>query len=342
MSIAEVLSKAARSDGGLRGANWSGGPLGGLRNKIINGDFDIWQRGASAVNISGYLADRWRTTASGATGLSVSRQDFVLGQTDVPGNPKHFYRLSFTAGNDYARTEQPIEDVRTLAGKAVTVTFWAKGTNPGGGKFYSYLGHDFGSGGSPSAGILTLEPHPFIVTNSWQKFSVVKQVPSIAGKTLGTDGNSRLFLSFGQFDDLSAAGWTLDLSHVSLVEGDATGEDDPFSPRHPQQELVLCQRYYQTLGANALIGVSSSTTAIRVVTPFPQMRARPTAALLDDTIAVMEEAVTKNSTASALDFITGNERCMRFNISGFTGLTLGKTVFTDNGGVDIIALDADL
>lgn len=32
---------------------------------------------------------------------------------------------------------------------------------------------------------------------------------------------------------------------VSLVEGDATSETDPFSPRHIQQELALCQRYYE-------------------------------------------------------------------------------------------------
>lgn len=27
---------------------------------------------------------------------------------------------------------------------------------------------------------------------------------------------------------------------------DATSETDPFSPRHPQQEFALCQRYYTT------------------------------------------------------------------------------------------------
>lgn len=37
----------------------------------------------------------------------------------------------------------------------------------------------------------------------------------------------------------------LEIAHVSLVEGDARSEDDPFSPRHIQQELALCQRYYE-------------------------------------------------------------------------------------------------
>lgn len=38
---------------------------------------------------------------------------------------------------------------------------------------------------------------------------------------------------------------------VSLVPGDATGEVNPFSPRHPQQELALCQRYFETGAAIA-------------------------------------------------------------------------------------------
>lgn len=33
-----------------------------------------------------------------------------------------------------------------------------------------------------------------------------------------------------------------------LVEGNASAETWPFGPRHPQQELALCQRYYETSG----------------------------------------------------------------------------------------------
>ena len=36
----------------------------------------------------------------------------------------------------------------------------------------------------------------------------------------------------------------MQIAHVSLVEGDATNEDDPFSQRHIQQEVALCQRYF--------------------------------------------------------------------------------------------------
>jgi hypothetical protein len=61
------------------------------RNKIINGNFDIWQRGTNQT-ANGYgSADRWACTSIGTT-KSISRQGFAPGQTEVPGNPKYFMR----------------------------------------------------------------------------------------------------------------------------------------------------------------------------------------------------------------------------------------------------------
>ena len=32
----------------------------GYKNKLINGRFDLWQRGTSTTSLNIYLADRWR------------------------------------------------------------------------------------------------------------------------------------------------------------------------------------------------------------------------------------------------------------------------------------------
>lgn len=216
--------------------------LAGFRNKIINGDFDFWQRGDNFApqTASRYGPDRWVTNASFAT-IGLSRQAFTLGQTDVPGEPEFFCRVTCSVGNDFGALTQRIENVRTLAGKKVTVTFWAKGTNPGGGKFYTYFFQTFGTGGT-AAGVESAT-REFSVTSSWQKFQFVIDLPSVAGKTIGP--GSSVWVAIGQYADWSTAAWTLDVAHVSVVEGDATGEADPFSPRHPQQELALCQRYFE-------------------------------------------------------------------------------------------------
>ena len=65
-------------------------PLAGFRNAIINGNFDIWQRGTTSNTwvspvSSYYQADRWVANSSGTGGNgSLSQQTFTIGQTDVP------------------------------------------------------------------------------------------------------------------------------------------------------------------------------------------------------------------------------------------------------------------
>lgn len=232
----------------------NGGPLGGSRNKIINGDFDFWQR-ATSQTATGYGSDdRWANVFVGGS-MTHSRQTFTLGQTDVPGNPEYFSRTVVThaaaAGNLHAKI-QKIEDVRSLAGKTVTVTFWAKADAAK--NIAVELYQDFGTGGSPSAAVSTPAGLKALTT-SWQKFSFTVAAPSISGKTLGSNANDSLQLYFwfeagstytARSSSIGQQSGTFDIAHVSVVEGDATGETDPFSPRHLQQELALCQRYYET------------------------------------------------------------------------------------------------
>ena len=81
--------------GGETRTSW---PISNSRNRIINGGFDIWQRGTSfnvGNNVGGYTADRWQLWDNGGVGSAgvISRQTFTPGQTEVAGNPKYFFRL---------------------------------------------------------------------------------------------------------------------------------------------------------------------------------------------------------------------------------------------------------
>lgn len=232
----------------------NGGPLGGFRNKIINGDFDFWQRGTSQTGNAYGSDDRWINDAVGTTHVH-SQQSHTIGQSDVPTDAKYYSRTVVTSvagASNYAIKYQRIEGVRTLAGKTVTVTFWAKADAAK--NIATSHTHSFGTGGSPSAAVNSFLPQTHVLTTSWQKFSYAITVPSISGKTLGTDGNDYLQLIFwfdagstfaSYSNSLGQQSGTFDIAHVSLVEGDATGEDDPFEARHIQQELALCQRYYE-------------------------------------------------------------------------------------------------
>jgi len=91
------------------------------------------------------------------------------------------------------------------------------------------------------------------LSTSWQKFTATVAIPSLAGKVFGSY-NGRLELLFwfdaGSSFNARASGLgqqsgTFDIARVSLVEGDATREDDAFAPRDPVQELAICQKYFE-------------------------------------------------------------------------------------------------
>ena len=222
-------------------------PIHGFRNLIINGNFDIWQRGTSQ-SAGGYgSADRWLFYFGTGSGV-VSRQAFDLGQSDVPGNPRFFCRhvvSTLSAAGIGTALGQRIEDVRTLAGRTATLTFYARA------EYEQVLGaravQDFGTGGSPSATVET-PIGEFTVGQTWQKFTATVSLPSIAGKTLGSNDNSNVRIDISRNDAATIGGY-VDVARVSFVEGDATAEADPFSPRHAQQELALCQRYTYAIEA---------------------------------------------------------------------------------------------
>jgi len=142
------------------------------KNKIINGDFSIWQRGTSLATY-GYLADRfWGDTNATVT---QSRQTFTPGTAPVAGyEGAYFYRLAKSAGGSYVSLQQRIEDVRTFAGQTITLSFWAKidsGTQSVGTAFEQ----NFGSGGS--SGVYTYGSN-VTLTTTWTRYSVTVTLPS--------------------------------------------------------------------------------------------------------------------------------------------------------------------
>lgn len=250
---AQAFSDAEKGRGR---ANLGVDVLGGFRNKIINGDFDFWQRSTSQTTNGYGAADRWRLDTLGST-KTLTRENFTLGQADVPGNPRHFVRtvVSSVAGaGNYAQLQQRIEHVRTLSGRKATVTFWAKADAAR--SMSAEIVQFFGAGGSPSAVEFGVNVQKVTLGTEWTKFSYTVDITSVLEKTLGSDGNSFLSIVFwfdagSSFDartsSLGQQSGTFDIAHVSIVEGDATAEADPFSPRHLGQELTLCQRYFQML-----------------------------------------------------------------------------------------------
>jgi hypothetical protein len=235
-----------------------------FRNRIINGNFDIWQRGESQQS-SGYgSADRWFNFHNGST-KTASQQAFTVGQTDVPGNPKYYlhHEVSSVAGaGNYCGTHQRIEGVQTLAGQTATVSFWAKADSNK--SIATEFIQDFGTGGSPSPSsiVVGIGATTHNLTTSWQKFTATVSIPSISGKTIGSDGNDFIrslfwFEAGSDFNSrLNSLGqpnngttYEVDIAQVQLEEGTVA---TPFEHRPYGVELSLAQRYYQKIIASKL------------------------------------------------------------------------------------------
>lgn len=215
------------------------------RNRIINGNFDVWQRGTSGS--SGYVADRWRTLVAGST-ASISRQSFTLGQTDVPNEPEYFHRVAATSSagaTNYVVMQQRVEFVRTFAGQTVTLSFWAKAD--AGKNIAVEFGQTFGPGGSSF--VSGIDVATCALTTSWQKFTVTANIPSISGATIGSQSSLDITFWFDAGSDynsrsnsLGQQSGTFDISQVQLEVGDTA---TPFEHRLYGQELALCERYYE-------------------------------------------------------------------------------------------------
>ena len=265
-----VLATDGSAAGNFSSSN--GGPLAGFRNRIINGDFDFWQRGTSFTG-NEYGADRWVNSRAGTT-HTATRQAFTLGQTDVPGEPTYFCRTivaSVAGAGNNSILLQKIEDVRTFAGQQVTISFWAKvdATKNIAVDIRQY----FGTGGSPSALVRGIGTTKVSIGTSWQKVTVTATMPSISGKTLGTDNNNHLTLNIwfdagsdwnSDTDSLGQQSGTFDIAQVQIEPGPVA---TPFEQRPIGTELALCQRYFEksypiasALGAVTSLGAWESVS----------------------------------------------------------------------------------
>jgi hypothetical protein len=259
-----------------------------FRNLLINGNFDIWQRGGSLgpFTADAYVADRWRITKNDTVNFSVDLGVFGIGQTDVPNNPRYFHRLRLNAigtAVEFVATSQRIEDVTRTSGQTLTLSFWARADqaltiNPAAGTNQGAItiNQNFGTGGSPSTAVNTIVQQSQAITTTWTKYTYTFTVPSVSGKSLGTDANSS-YLQISIFPLVAGnAGRYIDIAQVQLEVGNTA---TPFERRPYALELALCQRYCLVTTTNApmyLVGQVDVSNTRSYFSIQKSMRAAPT------------------------------------------------------------------
>lgn len=276
MPISSALGSSALLPAGL-----------GFRNAIINGDFRINQRGfTSTTTFLAYGHDRWRLSTLGDGTSTYTTQTFTLGNAIAGYEPTNYAQL-VSAGQTTTASgtnlQQPIENVRTFAGQTVIISFWAK-TTSGTPKVAIELVQNFGTTGSPSSSVNTYCGQVTLST-SWTRYSVTVVVPSISGKTLGTDVNSsslNLLLWSSAGSDYNARTGSLGIQSTTVqywgVQVEQNYQPTPFEQRPIGTELALCQRYFfKFISAGiSYLSFQYAGTQYRLTLPHPvQMRVAP-------------------------------------------------------------------
>ena len=207
------------------------------KNRLINGNFDIWQRGLSGQvgNLSGssqalYGPDRWMVYMPVNSRATWERLTFESGAGFNEG--RSGLRVSRWGSSDGMNIAQRIEGVETCAGQSVTVSFYMRSSIPL--LCVIFFIQRFGVGGSDIGERVETQVS---VTTEFNKFVVTLDIPPITGKTADNEGCLELV-----FGPLAEGAYHLDLASVQVESGVIATD---FELRPPAQELMLCQRYYE-------------------------------------------------------------------------------------------------
>ncbi len=236
------------------------------KNAIINGDFNIWQRNTSFTSVvdQQYTADRWLYAKSGAMVHDINRS------VDVPtvaqaGRGFNYSLLidcqtidNSISATDFCVIEQRIEGYNFLpvAQKPLTLSFWVKATktgihcayikNTGGDKAYVA---EFTINASDTWEFKTIN---FPATPSAGTWNYTNGIGLFVGFTLacgsnlqttaGAWQNNGAIGSANQVNACDSASNNFRICGVQLEVGSVATD---FEHRNFQQELILCQRYFE-------------------------------------------------------------------------------------------------
>lgn len=265
------------------------------RNILVNGGFDVWQRGASVATSLGYTVDQWLALRIGGSGSITVSQQALAAASGVHGDPAYAMRVDGSAlsGATEWRVYNYAEDVRRLGGATVTLSFWAKASS-GTPSINAYLDQYFGSGGSST---VHGAANTFVLSTTWTRYTATVTLASVAGKTIGAGSSTGLRIS-------SSTTALIDFAAVKLERGAVA---TPYVSPDPAHELTRCLRYFERIGAEPShhfgVAVGLSTTLAYLPFSFTRKRISP---------------VITTSAASTFEFYSGSYPATTISVDAIT------------------------
>jgi len=248
------------------------------RNKVINGAFEIWQRGTLFTSSNYFTADRFLVIrggsgiGTGSTNLTVTRD--ITTPSQFPSDPDNFtscMKIQRVAGDTSTQTVKLIyvleaKDCLPFSGKSATLSFFVKrGTDFTSTDLTSYV-H---TGVSENQGISSLHSNSWTGINTqaspaipvsfnWQR---ITQTVSIANNVKEIGFSIQYTPQAGS----AGADETLYITGVQFELGETV---TPFEYRAIGYELDLCQRYFEkSYDLDQAPGTAATTEAIQYAIP---------------------------------------------------------------------------
>jgi hypothetical protein len=256
-----------------------------LKNRLLNGSFNVAQRGTSFVSGANdddtYNLDRWYVLSDGNDAVDITQT------TTVPTGAKYSIGLDVETVNKKFGIAQIIENVNCYdaIGGNVTLSFQAKvsATTKLDNVKCAVIAWS-GTADTVTSDIISAweaegtnptlianatyenTPANLNVTTSWATYSVTANVDT------ASTANIIVFI-WSDVTDTTAG----DFLHITNAQLEVGTSATPFERRLYNQELANCQRYYQKYSAMLLSGYNATSGVIYNTFLFPvELRATPT------------------------------------------------------------------
>lgn len=219
----------------------AGSGSGRNRNFLINGNFDIWQRNGSPwsipVGFAFYTADRWKVNNySGNAGATVAQRVSVLGVAGAPAGARYALQVSPAAGNTQTGIIDSVENVATLAGQTVTLSWWARLPSGGSNAIHVIFQQQYGNASAPPDTTTTTSSQS--LSSTWTRYSATVTLPAISNYGSIVVGSDDLHVELR----LEASS-PVQIAQVQLEPGSTATTYDMMPLA---LEFLACQRYYET------------------------------------------------------------------------------------------------
>ena len=315
MSRAQLTSTVEQNSAG------AAAPVVAGKNKIINGDMSVAQRGSS-VTYSGtdaYGLDRWYLSGYG------SGQSFVASQqtSTAPTGARYYQRIvqsSANSTNIFVLTNLETTDVVKFAGQTVTLSFQYRNVVNSTNTWSASAVYSTATDGNlkPANSPTTITSVSLTNNSSWTSKSITFSVPSTATSFAIQFGTANSTVSGSQFEFTNVQ---VEIGSVATPFTTATGT--------LQGELAACNYYFRVFGAGC-IGINEASTALDYSFTFDGggMRTVPALTLFSTSANNFNWGV--GTTAYTITSITGNTLT---NKGGYLSLNTSNSGISTAGKV---------